>query len=266
MQSKWDFEHEWELLLPPSRPAQYQLDIIREILNSISKEAPIGVLGSTPEYRDLLASNDFHNIYVFDDNISFYKGSDKYRAYNNPEKLIHGSWTEMLDDFADHFHLILSDLTSGNVPYERHEKFYNKISNSLVEGGKFVDKILKNDAPPQDLDDLDNRYRQKQVNLRTLNNFHNEYFFTSELTFQHGIVDVDQFYSILNDRFENPVLRKLLEENDRLAPSGSVWYYGRPWKRVRSDYFNSLDLTSEVPEPENSPFQERASVLISEPK
>lgn len=264
--SKWGSRHDWEIVLPPSRPSPYQLDVIRDILDTVSTDLPIGILGATPEFRDLATSLGFENVYVFEKNLQFHSHVRSERVYDNSEQLVHGEWLETLPGFSDRFAVILSDLTSGNVPYDEHRRFYRLIADALRDDGRFVDKVLKNDAPPQTLDTLDEKYKQSSFNLRTLNRFHCEYFFTSELPYERGVVDVDGFYMTLNERFEHPTLRKLLAENKRLAPPGSVWYYGRSWESIRERYFDSLERLTTHPEPEGSPYHRRAGTLISEPE
>ena len=67
MADNWNLFTGWQNVLPPSRPAAWQIDIIKELVqNSHCKSAAI--LGSTIEFRDLLAECSIKNIYVFDSN------------------------------------------------------------------------------------------------------------------------------------------------------------------------------------------------------
>ena len=52
--SDWKNMEQWEMVLPPSRPTVEELDRIEKYIGSYSRAEPIAILGSTPEFRDLL--------------------------------------------------------------------------------------------------------------------------------------------------------------------------------------------------------------------
>ena len=47
----WDLMQNWSYVLPPSRPSARQLKEILTISKTIDHNAPVAILGSTPEFR-----------------------------------------------------------------------------------------------------------------------------------------------------------------------------------------------------------------------
>src|SRR5438552_17781697 len=113
MADMWSHIRTWWLVLPPSRPAAWQLARVRKEIRDVDRSAPVGVLGSTPEFRDLLHELGFTNVLVFERNLHFHREVSKLRVYQNPETLVEGDWLETLGDKRGELSLILSDLTSG---------------------------------------------------------------------------------------------------------------------------------------------------------
>ena len=52
--SDWRNMDQWEMVLPPSRPTVEELNRIERYIDGYSRSEPIAILGSTPEFRDLL--------------------------------------------------------------------------------------------------------------------------------------------------------------------------------------------------------------------
>ena len=90
MPDTWDVMDHWNIVLPPSRPSAWYLSRIVECAQNIDHRAPVAVLGSTPEFRDLLHEQGFDSIYVFDRNVSFYERMCRARIYNNAERFVEG--------------------------------------------------------------------------------------------------------------------------------------------------------------------------------
>ena len=66
----WDRIADWHLVLPPSRPDVLELRRIRAVIDKLERGTSIGILGSTPEFRDLVAEMGFVNVFVFDKNLA----------------------------------------------------------------------------------------------------------------------------------------------------------------------------------------------------
>ena len=126
----WDRMQSWELVLPPSRPSWKHIAWFRQQLSDLHPQDPIAVLGSTPELRDLLALLGFRHVYILERNLQFLEKMNRLRVTPPNETLIPGDWIQTLPDCANKFAAVLSDLTSGNVPYPDQKTFYSLIAQS----------------------------------------------------------------------------------------------------------------------------------------
>jgi hypothetical protein len=107
--------------------------------------------------------------------------------------------------------------------------------------GIFVDKVLTHSETLIPLDALDAKYKTAPLNLQTLNDFANEYFFLSELA-SDGIVSIRRSYDVLAPRFvSNPRLLRLLGESLSLVTIDGVWFYGRHWDFVQQNPSRTAD-------------------------
>lgn len=261
---QWDAFKTWDLVLPPSRPSAFHLKEIRRFLQRGGNVRRAAVLGSTPEFRDLLCELDCKEIYVFDSNESFYRSMSSLRAYANYETFVHGDWLETLPRFAGCFSVVLSDLTMGNVPYETRQQFYDCIVESLAPKGLFVDKVLTHDADVLRINELVEKYRELPLNLRHVNDFSCEFLFCSELIQSRQVVDTTRFYDHLNETIEHPRIRKFLQMCTKITPRNCLWYYGKHWRDLKSEYFRNFRLIQTIEDEAGSPYVERLKVFVHE--
>ena len=210
----------WTLVLPPSRPEALELARIRAIATKLDRTEAVAVLGSTPEFRDLLAELSFENVTVLDKNPKFYQAMSEYRIYRNRETLVEGDWMDTLSGHADHFSLILSDLTSGNVPYAGRPQFYEQIHNALVPGGYFVDKNLTNESPAVTVEEIKSKYITLPLNLQTVNYFSCEAIFCSTIPEELGVVETSEIYRILDESLDD---MRTLSPDARGANDNTAW-------------------------------------------
>lgn len=250
----WDLMSDWYLVLPPSRPSAVQIARIRGQMVGVNRQLPAAVLGSTPEFRDLLHESGFHQVYVLERNPKFYAAMTEARVHDNQEHFVQGDWLETLPAWKNHFGLILSDLTSGNVPYDDRVRFYGGITDALMDGGVFFDKILTHPGDTLSVDGLIEKYSNLPLNLLHINNFSSEMLFCSELIDLNKVVDSTCFYNILNDRIQNKRVLAFAEQAKRITPPGCIWWYGRKWGRLASDYCPSLIRTSVYDDEPSSPY------------
>lgn len=259
----WERMDHWYLVLPPSRPSPYHLSVLRDEMSKIDRGKPVAVLGSTPEFRDLLFQLGFRDIFVFEKHASVYSALSELRCHTNSETLVIGNWVETLPTYPGKFEVILSDLTSGNIPYDLQGKFYSGIARALNEEGVFIDKILTFHGPKRNIKVLSARYSEMPFNLLTLNYFNCEFLFCSELLDVKDLVDTTMFYEILEGEFTNDVLRKFLSECRKITPPDSIWYYGREWDEVSVCYDQSLEKLKEYAEEAGSPYYGNLKIIIS---
>jgi len=257
--------HNWNFVLPPSRPSIIEIQRIREHIHDFPKDVPVGILGSTPEYRDLLHELGFSNIYIFDKNTKFYQQMSTIRAYTNGEYFVEGDWLNTFLECKNMFQFLLSDLTIGNIEYCQRELFYSHIYNSLLPHGLFFDKVLTHPIRNFTIKNLNDKYKLLPVNLETINHFSCEYLFCSQLLELKNIVDTSLFYDELEQEFKNDLkLNKLsLLAEKFITPRNCTWYYGESWVNVEKTYckmFNSRLIYSDI---KSSPYYKRLTHFIN---
>jgi hypothetical protein len=235
----WSSTSDWELVLPPSRPTDFQLNIIKGKLELLPQDAKVAILGSTPEFRDLLWEMNIPNIFVFDKSIDFYQKMSQLRVYNNNEIFVTGDWLDTLCGFHKCFDMVLSDLTAGNIEYKKRKQFYSLIVNSIRENGFFIDKYLTNENGLLTLDEIKDKYTNLLVNLATVNDFSCEAIFCSELQTIARIIDTTKIYQLLNEHFkDNKRIQKFIDLSHYVTPEDCFWYYGNS----SVDYIEQLTL------------------------
>ena len=251
----------WELVLPPSRPSQQHLDWFRKHLGDLRADDPIAILGSTPELRDLLALLDFQNIHVLERNVEFLAKMDRLRVRATAETVLHGDWMQILPDCSGRFAAVLSDLTSGNIPYGQRSEFYSLVAESLRPGGMFCDKLLSYPIPHERLEELLDKYENAPLNLDTVNRFNCEVFFCSELLTTFGRVDTSCFYDHLLHMGIGPTVRAILERLPLVTPREMTWDYGKSWHLVQEAFDSRLPCSDDHLEEGDSPYANRLRCL-----
>jgi hypothetical protein len=260
----WDAFENWHLVLPPNRPTERFIAITEAHLRTLPVGARVAVLGSTPELRDLLSRMGDYAVVVFEKSRRFHDVSNRFRLLNGPETLVIGDWLETLPDFRGVFHAVLSDLTSGNIDYAKRERFHSLVRDALVEGGLFIDRVLRGDAPFCEMAALDHDYLRRPFNLKTLNDFSSQYLFSSELLEDGEVVDSGAFYRILREANRPLPLRRLAEHCELITPSNHVWYYGRPWPKLRDAYHYGYRLVAQEDEDDSSVFFGRVFTYVQQ--
>jgi hypothetical protein len=259
----WDLMQNWHLVLPPSRPSAAQLNRIRSRIHAVPRTAPVAVLGSTPEFRDLLYECGFQHIFVLDRNLAFYKAMSEIRIYQYPEKLIEGDWMQTLSGFRGEFALILSDLTSGNIPYASRGEFYSLITDALRQGGLFCDKVLTHPGRNLSFHVLVEKYSNLPLNLMYVNYFSCEMLFCSELLDLEQLVDTSLFYSILDREVDNKRVRAFAEGAKKMVtPANCIWHYGQKWHALKMEYCPDLEVVSEEEDEVSSPYYGRLRFYV----
>ena|ERR1043166_1676039 len=250
----WASMRKWDLVLPPSRPSAHQLAALRLQIRFVDRAQPVAILGSTPEFRDLLYECGFSDVYLLERNPTFLSAMSDLRVYASPETIIQGDWLDTLPDSPGRFALILSDLTSGNIPYDDRPRFYDYISNALMPGGLFCDKILTHPSPHIPIDSLVRKYSELPLNLLHINHFSSEMLFCSEFLDHSQTVDSTLFYRMLEERIQNPRVRAFAAKAKSITPPGFIWWYGRPWSELRHSYCPILRVYNETGDEAGSPY------------
>ena len=260
----WDHIDTWELVLPPSRPSKKHLGFIKRILKDIATDKPIAVLGCTPEFRDVLFELGFSNCYYIDNNEHAVSVMNSLRIYPASDKLIQGDWIEVLGKYKNHFQVILSDLTSGNIPYEKRELFYERITSSLTKRGLFIDKVLTHQKKKKKLIDLQNKYLRLPLNLQTINYFSCDFLFNSELLDLDQTVNSSLFYDILEKKYKNQRIKKLMKLCTKITPRNCIWWYGKPWGELKRSYCTKMKQSNLFEEEVSSPYYNGLKYILNQ--
>jgi len=253
----------WQCVKPPSRPDKWQLEICRKILLNMSKSVNVAVLGSTLEYRELLAELGSINVFVFDKNKNFYNYITEFSKQTLKENFVEGDWFETLKNYIGYFNVILSDLTSGNISYDQREIFYQRVTESMSEESVFFDRILTKPIPFLNLQELIKKYKDLSVSIDTVNSFNCEVLFCSTLLDNADqIVDTTFFYDYLLD-LNIPKITEFVKNCYDVTPRDCIWWYSKPWDIEQQLYNKYFCIQQEYDEPIKSEYHGRVKLFIS---
>jgi len=247
--SDWKNMDQWEMVLPPSRPTVEELDRIEKYIDSYDRSEPIAILGSTPEFRDLLYRLGFQKRFIFDKSIDFYQRMSKLLPLHTTdgEQLIIGEWLITLPNYTNFFKVILSDLTMGNVSYKNRHTFYKSIADALVPEGTFIDKVLAFDFQVPTIDELFHKYERLPINLRTINDFSSEVLFCSELVSKRQQVNSTELYRFIESGNYTNKIKYFSKAARMITPEGFTWDYGRPWSELSDVYASFFSEQTNYP-------------------
>ncbi len=252
--NKWTvLARKWMYYLPPGRPSSLDLDNIESLIRQHipRKGAKALILGSTPEYRDLLHRLGFL-VSVADRNSDMVNAMKELRVYDSDEDIYVDDWFLFLPKHKREFDVILGDFIQGNVSYEKQGELYELISKALAPNGVFIERVLtfRDDSPIYLSDQLITEYAKSPINLTTLNDMMFRLFFTSDLVYKWKMVDVNKVYEFLREKSKHyPGLDRFIPFlREYIFGDGLVWYYGSDWSTVKEYYFKSLQLVEEVPD------------------
>lgn len=259
----WNTIKTWDMVMPPSRPDKWQLDVISDILVKKDKTCLVAVLGSTVEFRDLLFELGIKNVIIFEKNHDYYRETFEHKVYHvTDEKVVWGDWLSTLSKYNNTFDIILSDLTSGNIPYVSRRAFYENISNSLVVDGLFVDRILTKQIALHDINNLINKYSKLPVNIGTVNKFNCEMLFCSKYQEESKTVNTSAIYDNLLS-YNIPKINLFVKKCYRITPRECIWWYGKDWDVEVKPYIKHLNILHEFDEPIDSAYYGRCKLFIN---
>lgn len=259
----WEIIRSWHNVLPPSRPSERELRWLARLITRTAPDKPsIAILGSTPEFRDIAFELNA-KVYVFEQSIDTFKYMSSLRRYKNEDVLIEGNWFNTIYDFPSTFDFVLSDLTSGNLPYESRAGFYRSIAKSLKPNGLFYDKVLTHSSEFLSSENLLARYRRKPLNILTANRFSCEFLFCSDLLTTNYLVDSSAFYDLAYKFDSSPSMRALIALSELVTPRGCSWYYGRQWHDLVEAYSTPLNIIRTFEDVPVSPYFKRVKLILS---
>jgi hypothetical protein len=260
----WDDIRTWELVLPPNRPGAQTLRTVRRALRTMTPIRQAAVLGSTPEYVDLLHEVGVPEVTILERSRSFSTSMRAFRRFTATEETIIGDWRSSLADNAGRFDVVLSDFTLGNLPYEAHADFFRLVAASLSTRGRFIDRVLTYRQQCHDYPQLVRRFRSKPANLVSLNDFNAAWLFCGERVERLGVVDTAATYDWSMQQYGGSGVGWFISNCARISPRGMTWNYGKPWREIRKLYEHHLQLRFEWPEPAGSAYHGWAFVRESQ--
>lgn len=159
---------QWGLFLPPTRPSLSELTVVEKYLlelKSKRKNFIVGILGSTPEYRDLCQTYNA-NYKCIEYNGKNFSVMRKFllHKYESENNLLVGDWREM--KFSQKFDFIIGDLVTTVTPIKEHETIFKNIQNHCKPGAKVVLKVaLRKNNRQLTHKQIFNMYRKKLSHL-----------------------------------------------------------------------------------------------------
>lgn len=253
----WDKWNKWALVSPPSRPSRSQICAARVAIKDVPRGSPVCVLGSTIEYRSLLAREGFHEVCVIDKSPQFRQWTNQFLPPDvvGRERYIEGDWSSVLGDFPDTFSAIFSDLTIGNVHFDYQEPLLHLVAKALRPDGIFLDKFLHLGGKLHTVADIDHRFENCPISVDSANEFNCRAVFTSVLLEEFGCVDTARIYSALRQSIVNGNSRAILGLTiESITPEGCTWHYGPRTKKTREVYARLFSIQRTLPESRTSPY------------
>jgi len=140
MKENWrELAKTWERFTPPGKPSVGEIDFFEQELRDglkSNKTPHVLVLGSTPEFRDLLARYEIDTTIVDINPDSARAMTSLMALQNKKEKVIISDWLHMpLEDST--FDFVLSDSAQDNIKFSEFEDFFEKVSRVLKPDGRW---------------------------------------------------------------------------------------------------------------------------------
>ena len=261
----WSAHRSWFLVRPPSRPATWQLHVIRSWLAALRLEGEVAILGSTPEFQDLIS--EFEGLRpVLIDRCAEFSGHVRHQRrrrdrHGASPELIVGDWTEVLEQCQSRFVAVLSDLTSGNIPYVERNRHYAAVAASLRTGGLFADRVLTRESPLRSRRAVYEKFEGRSIGIESLNELNCELLFTSDLH-SGDELRIEPMLAAARREWTTESGQAFLDGLELITPSGGTWWYGRPWEDLASTHGAELLLGTEYPEPCGSPYFGHARLVM----
>ena len=228
------------------RPTKQQLEIKQEIIKKYSqgKNHLKGlVLGSTPEFRDLLISCGFQS-YAVDHNPDILKAMSKLMTFKNHklDKQIKSNWLEM--DFSDnYFDLILGDVSFNQIiDTDDLNKLLTRLKRILKPGGLLISRelVMLTLKPDSVWSETIERYQkglikrgEVMVELRVNSDLRS--------VGSPQVVDGHEIYLKLKEKFkQGKIPHELYERVEETYSSGSKMiniFLKEDWEKILSNYF-----------------------------
>lgn len=262
----WD-SYPWMGVLPPNRPDEENLALMTLCVEQLKRRDHAIVLGSTPEYRHLLAGR-FDQVTVIDSSPAFNDGVTWMaggRAEN--EVSLNLDWLCMAEHDLPRADFVASHFTHGNIEFARRSDFFRSVAAILTPDGYFFDTIFQPTSRLNSIEYLDDKYRDAPINLRVLNDLSCEAVFLGEYLGEVGRVDSDLAAAWVTTSTSSDWVRYLMHQVLRfIAPSGLSWDYSPDFPPDSLGYGDWLEVRQRAQPETWSVFEGEIEIRVSSPR
>lgn len=159
------FALDWGKYPSPVRPG-LEMSVYKKTIENIIKNNPkakILILGSTPEFRDLLLKFNISPI-CCDMNPEVHKALKRLMKDKGKEKLIKSDWLKLKTN--KEYDLIIGHNVINMIPNKKVDLFIKNVSSCLKKGGYFLDRLELRPLKNEKIDPIAGfkKYRKKRIN------------------------------------------------------------------------------------------------------
>ncbi len=205
----YDIANKWKNQSPPIRPSKYDLDVFEKVLDEKIKEKgkdiKVLILGSTPEFRDLINEKGL-TAYVSDYSEDNYKALSLLKKTKGKEVFINQDWVNLKSELK--FDLIFAEASLNMVNPQGVESILKNVVSLLKSDGLFISKtwqrISKEGLSIKNILDI---YRTKYKNL-TLYNSMNVYFMSYFYDTENNHISLRKRHSVMKKLYEDGIITK----------------------------------------------------------
>jgi SAM-dependent methyltransferase len=186
-QSDW-WTYFWSGLKSPWRPSKKEVLFFKNFIKKLLKQRKhleVLILGSTPEFRDMLFRSPDIKVTLIDLNLTAKRGMDRLcRVSNKKEKLTIGDWLKMEHLLPhSHFDVIMNDEGFENVDIRKHDLMYRNIAKVLKKDGYFLSGRVCLEKFRKSYLTFDQVFRKYKKDPKFFHNFYNRLWYLYRLAF-----------------------------------------------------------------------------------
>jgi len=186
-QSDW-WAYFWGGVKSPWRPSKKEVLFFKNFIKKLLKQRKhleVLILGSTPEWRDMLSALPGIKVTLIDLNLTAKRGMDRLcRVGRKKEKLVVGDWLKM-DKILPHnyFDVVMNDEGFENVDVKKHDLMYRNIAEVLKPDGYFLSGRACLEKFRKHYLTFEQYFKKYQKNPQFFHNFYNRLWYLYRLIF-----------------------------------------------------------------------------------
>jgi len=157
-----DFARLWGNFKAPVRPSRYDLAACGKYIDAKikkkGKKVKVLILGSTPEFRDIVLKRKLVP-YVVDYHKDNYRAMGLLRKYKGKEVHIHQDWRKL--KLKDKFDIVLAEASLNMLKKKEVPVVLKKVNDLLEDDGLFLNKTWPKYEKKLTMDSIIKLYRKK---------------------------------------------------------------------------------------------------------